>query len=156
MLTPPDTWFHPFWGFVYALIIETIFLNMLLFSDFSLQISQGIRFYFIILSSPTTAKLGVTPRPVKRRFRPFGHAAFMIMRINILHHSWIKLIKPLRDNTCQIHYGYMCTWTDSQTKSTFLSQCRFYRPWAAIYPPLPPGEFCKGIFFWKPIQNEPC
>ena len=24
---------------------------------------------------------------------------------------------------------------------------------AAIYPPSPPGGFCKGIFFWKPIQN---
>ena len=33
-------------------------------------------------------------------------------------------------------------------------EARCNRPWAAIYPPSPPpGGFCKGIFFWKPIQN---
>ena len=31
-----------------------------------------------------------------------------------------KLIKPLRDNTGQIDYGYMCIGTDCETKSTFL------------------------------------
>ena len=36
-----------------------------------------------------------------------------------------KLIKPLRDNPCQIDYGYMCIWTDCQTKSHFSSQIRF-------------------------------
>ena len=28
--------------------------------------------------------------------------------INVLQDSWIQLIKPLRDNTCQIDYGYLC------------------------------------------------
>ena len=36
------------------------------------------------------------------------------------------------------------------------SRLNFIRPWAAIYPLPPPGGFCKGIFIWKPIQNEPC
>ena len=31
-----------------------------------------------------------------------------------------KFIKPFRDNTCQIDCGYMCIWTECQTKSTFL------------------------------------
>ena len=37
-----------------------------------------------------------------------------------LRDTWIKLIEPLRDNTFQIDYGYMCFWTECQTLSTFL------------------------------------
>ena len=32
--------------------------------------------------------------------------------INVLQYSEIKLITPLRENTCQSDYGYMCIWTD--------------------------------------------
>ena len=32
-----------------------------------------------------------------------------------------KLIQPLRDNTCQIDYGYVCICTECQTKLTFLN-----------------------------------
>ena len=28
--------------------------------------------------------------------------------------------KLLRDNTCQLDYGYMCIWTECQTKLSFL------------------------------------
>ena len=35
--------------------------------------------------------------------------------IYVLHDSWIKLIKPLGDNMCQIGYGYMCIWTECLT-----------------------------------------
>ena len=41
----------------------------------------------------------------------------MIMWINILQDIG-KIDKPLRHNTCQTDYGYMCIWTDCQTKST--------------------------------------
>ena len=40
--------------------------------------------------------------------------------INVLQDSWTKLTKLLCDNICPTDYGYMCIWTDSQTKSTFL------------------------------------
>ena len=57
----------------------------------------------------------VKPRPVDQRFRPLDHDVLMM----ICFTGGIKLITPLRDNTCQNDYGYMCIWTDCQTKSTF-------------------------------------
>ena len=32
----------------------------------------------------------------------------------------LKKKKLLRDNTCQLDYGYMCIWTECQTKLSFL------------------------------------
>ena len=50
-----------------------------------------------------------TRRHVNQHFRPLGHHALMticgLMSDRIVGY---KLIKPLRDNTCQIDYGYMC------------------------------------------------
>ena len=72
--------------------------------------------------------VGFEPTP---RHAMAGETAFQTARpqrlddnqwINVLQDIWIKLIKPLRDNTCQIDYGYLCIyiWTECQTKSTFL------------------------------------
>ena len=50
-----------------------------------------------------------TPRQVNQRFRPLGHdALMMISGLISCRIMGYKLIKPLRDNTCQIDYGYMC------------------------------------------------
>ena len=50
-----------------------------------------------------------TPQQVNQRFRPLGHAALM-MTCGLMSYRIVgyKLIKPLRDNTCQIDYDYMC------------------------------------------------
>ena len=62
-----------------------------------------------------------SPRQVNQRFRPLGHDA-LIMFSGLMSYRIMgyKLIKPLCDNTCQIEYGYMCIWTECQTKLTFL------------------------------------
>ena len=56
-------------------------------------------------SNPCQATL----RQVNQRFRPLGHDGLMIfsglMSYRIMGY---KLIKQVRDNTCQIDYGYMC------------------------------------------------
>ena len=44
-----------------------------------------------------------------------------------------KLIKPLRDNTCQIDYGYMCIGTDCEAKSTFLFPVKFLSSTITFY-----------------------
>ena len=56
-----------------------------------------------------------TPQQVNQRFRPLGHEALTSYRI-----VGYKLIRPLRDNTCQIDYRCMFIWTDCQTKSACL------------------------------------
>ena len=49
-----------------------------------------------------------SPRHVEQRFRPLGYDTLMkITLINVLMDSWIKLIKPLRDNTGQSDCGYI-------------------------------------------------
>ena len=61
-----------------------------------------------------------TSRQVNQCFRSFGLDGLTmncgLMSYGIIGH---KLIKPLRDNTCQIDYGNMCIRTDFETKSTF-------------------------------------
>ena len=45
---------------------------------------------------------------VEQRFRPLGYDTLMkLTLINVLLDSWIKLIKPLRDNTGQSDCGYI-------------------------------------------------
>ena len=50
-----------------------------------------------------------SPRQESQRLRPLGHEGLMLigglMSYRIMEY---KLIKLLRDNTCQIDYGYMC------------------------------------------------
>ena len=46
-----------------------------------------------------------TPRQVNQRFRTLGHHD---MWFNVLQDSGIQNKNTLRDNTCQIDYGYMC------------------------------------------------
>ena len=68
------------------------------------------------------------------RLRPLGHDALMtiggLMSYRIMGY---KFIKPLRDNTCQIDYGYMCIWTDCQTKSTFLISMKILASIISVY-----------------------
>ena len=50
----------------------------------------------------------VATRLVEQRFRPLGYDTLMkITLINVLLDSWIKLIKPLRDNTGQSDCDYI-------------------------------------------------
>ena len=51
-----------------------------------------------------------TPRQVNQRFRPLGHDGLIMMIYSLMSYRIVgyKLIKPLRDNTCPIDYGYMC------------------------------------------------
>ena len=51
----------------------------------------------------------VTPRQVNQRFEPLGHDA-LIMISGLMYYRIMgyKLIKPLRDNTCQIDNGFIC------------------------------------------------
>ena len=50
-----------------------------------------------------------TPRQVNQRFRPLGHGALMMISSLISYRIMgYKLIKPLRDNRCQVDFGYMC------------------------------------------------
>ena len=62
-----------------------------------------------------------SPRQESQCLRPLGHEGLMmissLMSYRIMGY---KLIKPLRDNTCQIDYGYMCIRTECQTKLSFL------------------------------------
>ena len=61
------------------------------------------------------------PQQVNQRLRPLGHDAFMRISGLMSHRVMgFELIKPLRDNTCQIDYGYICICTECQTKLTFL------------------------------------
>ena len=50
-----------------------------------------------------------SPRQESQRLRPLGHEGLMLigglMSYRIMGYTLIKL---LRDNTCQIDYGYMC------------------------------------------------
>ena len=62
-----------------------------------------------------------SPRQESQRFRPLGYEGLMV--ICFLISNWTmdhKLIKPLRDNTCQIGYGCMCILNECQTKLSFL------------------------------------
>ena len=58
-----------------------------------------------------------------QRLRPLGHEGLMVisglMSNRIMGYNLKKL---LRDNTCQLdyHYGYMCIWTECQTKLSIL------------------------------------
>ena len=54
-------------------------------------------------SNPNHASL----RQESQRLRPLGHEGLIsdLMSYRIMGY---KLIKPLRHNTCQIDYGYMC------------------------------------------------
>ena len=72
------------------------------------------------------SRAGFQPKP---RHATTGETALSTTRsrhldsdlwIIVLQDSGIKLITPLRDNTCQSYYSYMCIWTDCLTKSTFL------------------------------------
>ena len=66
-------------------------------------------------------RIHATPRQVNQRFRPLGQDDLMaICGLMSYRRVGYKFIKPLHDNTCRIDYGYMCIWTDCQTKSTFL------------------------------------
>ena len=49
------------------------------------------------------------PRQESQRFRPFGHEGLMIIS-GLIYYMIMgyKLMKPLRDNTCQIDYDNMC------------------------------------------------
>ena len=62
-----------------------------------------------------------SPRQESQRLRPSGHEGLMVisglMSYRIMGY---KSIKPLRNNTCQIDYGYMCIRTECQTKLSFL------------------------------------
>ena len=62
------------------------------------------------------------PRQESQRLRPLGHEGLILigglMSYRIMRYTLIKL---QRDNTCQIDYGYMCIWTECQTKRTFIS-----------------------------------
>ena len=57
-----------------------------------------------------------------QRLRPLGHEGLMVisglMSYWIMGYTFKK--KLLRDNTCQLDYGYMCIWTECQTKLSFL------------------------------------
>ena len=76
----------------------------------------------------------------------FGRYGFK--SIQFLHH-WRSIFWQLFG--CYGFKSIQFLWTTVGFKKT---SPRLFRPWAAIYPPPPPpGGFCKGIFFWKPIQN---
>ena len=57
-----------------------------------------------------------------QRLRPLGHEGLMVisglMSNRIMGYKFKK--KLLRDNTRQLDYGYMCIWTECQTKLSFL------------------------------------
>ena len=62
----------------------------------------------IYVSSGIRTHASATTRLVEQRFRPLGYDTLMkITLINVLLDSWIKLIKPLRDNTGQSDCGYI-------------------------------------------------
>ena len=56
------------------------------------------------------------------RLRPLGHESLIVisglMSYMIIGYKFYK--KLLRDNTCQLDFGYMCIWTEYQTKLSFL------------------------------------
>ena len=74
-----------------------------------------------------------TQRPVNQRLRPLSHIALVTMWIYVLQNSGIKSITPLRDNTCQSDYGYICIWTDCQTKSKFHISINFLASITTFY-----------------------
>ena len=63
-----------------------------------------------------------SPRQESQRIRPLGNEGLMVisglMSYRIMGYKFKK--KLLRDNTCQLGYGYMCIWTECQTKLSFL------------------------------------
>ena len=63
-----------------------------------------------------------SPPQESQRLRPLGHEGLMVfsglMSYRIMGYKLKK--KLLHDNTCQLDYGYMCIWTECQTKLSFL------------------------------------
>ena len=51
-----------------------------------------------------------SPRHESQRHRPLGHEGLMVIKwFNVLQDNGIQIKKKmLRDNTCQLDYGYMC------------------------------------------------
>ena len=70
-------------------------------------ICMGMKNENICLQRDLNPRLATT-RLVEQRFRPLDYDTLMeIILINVLLDSWIKLIKPLRDNTSQSDCGYI-------------------------------------------------
>ena len=67
-----------------------------------------------------------SPRQESQRLRPLGHGG-LIMISGLMYYRILgyKLIKPLRNNTCQIDYGCKCIVLNVRLNFHFLSQCRF-------------------------------
>ena len=69
--------------------------------------AEGAKNENICLQRDSNPRLATT-QLVEQRFRPLGYDTLMkITMIIVLLDSWIKLIKPLRDNTGQSDCGYI-------------------------------------------------
>ena len=59
-----------------------------------------------------------------RKLSALDHSATALdddLLFNVLQGNVIQMNKPLRDNTCQIDYCYMCIWTYCQTNISYLN-----------------------------------
>ena len=133
----------PTLGLANAPIVATIFLELAMsLLDFSPRIPLGT-FSILLATAPLTcSERGgseniclqrdsnphhASPRQESQRLRPLGREGLMaisgFMSYRII---WYKLKKNLlRDNACQLDYGYMCIWTEFRLNFHFLSHCRF-------------------------------